>query len=235
MSWNVTSSAGNQHNRNAPSSQTVPPRIHWQCCVPLPHCQRPVTVIRSPSTTPVPVGANAPPVTVSGSPKISSAAGGSRKNAWVDVLEAIIEHQPAAPSARASTSIAVSIVSGSASGPPYASARPIRIRSAATSASTVSAGNRRSCSATSANFMTSGATASAAATNPPSPRSFTRPPPGDRHRTNARGQVRARCASDQLRPCCTSTSWGRPSTRSATMLRCTWPVPPPIVKACENR
>ncbi len=41
-------------------------------------------------------------------------------------------------------------------------------------------------------------------------------------------------ASAQVRPTSTSTSWGRPSTRSATMLRCTSPVPPPMVRAWEN-
>ena len=39
----------------------------------------------------------------------------------------------------------------------------------------------------------------------------------------------------QVWPCSTSVSWGRPSTRSATMLRCTSPVPPPTVSAGENR
>ena len=44
-----------------------------------------------------------------------------------------------------------------------------------------------------------------------------------------------RWASLQLSPCWTSTSWGSPSTRSAMMLRCTSPVPPPIVSARANR
>ena len=43
-------------------------------------------------------------------------------------------HHPAAPSARATVSIAVTIVSGSASGPPYATGTPMRIRPASTSA-----------------------------------------------------------------------------------------------------
>ena len=65
---------------------------------------------------------------------------------------------------------------------------------------------------------------------------------GGRHREVSRPFGRHRAArsaafwaSLQLEPCCTSTSWGRPSTRSATMLRCTSPVPPPIVSAWENR
>ena len=118
VSWNVTSAASNQHSRNVSSSQRAPPRIHWQCWVPLPHCQRPVTVTVSPATTPTPFGANTPPATVDASRKISwpwPAAGTALATA---VVEAIIEHHPAAPSARASVSIAVSIVSGSASGPP---------------------------------------------------------------------------------------------------------------------
>ena len=86
--------------------------------VPLPHCQRPVTVTASPVTTPAPFGANTPPATMDGSRKISAAISGGRNNACEAVVEAIIEHHPAAPSARASVSIAVSIVSGSASGPP---------------------------------------------------------------------------------------------------------------------
>ena len=39
----------------------------------------------------------------------------------------------------------------------------------------------------------------------------------------------------QVCPCSTSVSCGRPETRSATMLRCTSPVPPPTVSAGENR
>ena len=42
-------------------------------------------------------------------------------------------------------------------------------------------------------------------------------------------------ASAHERPASTLTSWGRPSTRSATMLRCTSPVPPPMVSAWEYR
>ena len=68
VSWNVTSAASNQHRRNVSSSHRVPPRIHWQCCVPLPHGQRPVTVTRSSTTAPAPFGANTPPVTTVGSP-----------------------------------------------------------------------------------------------------------------------------------------------------------------------
>ena len=47
--------------------------------------------------------------------------------------------------------------------------------------------------------------------------------------------ITARRDSDQVWPCSTSTSCGRPRTRSATMLRCTSPVPPPTVSAGLNR
>ena len=67
VSWNVTSAASNQHSRNVSSSHAVPPRIHWQCCVPLPHCQRPLTVTVSPATVPAPFGANTPPATTDAS------------------------------------------------------------------------------------------------------------------------------------------------------------------------
>ena len=45
----------------------------------------------------------------------------------------------------------------------------------------------------------------------------------------------SRRASAQPLPCSTSMSCGRPSARSPRMLRCTSPVPPPIVSAAENR
>ncbi len=66
VSWNVTAVCGNQQSRNVPSSQRAPPSTQRQCCVPLPHAQRPVT--ENPSTpssdvaTPFPFGANTPPV-----------------------------------------------------------------------------------------------------------------------------------------------------------------------------
>src|SRR5207302_2197801 len=41
--------------------------------------------------------------------------------------------------------------------------------------------------------------------------------------------------SDQVLPCSTSMSWGRPSMRSAMMLRSTWDVPPPTVRAGLKR
>src|SRR5690606_13123109 len=47
------------------------------------------------------------------------------------------------------------------------------------------------------------------------------------------GHRRRACA--HVSPCSTSTSWGRPSTRSPMMLRCTSPVPPPMVRAGANR
>ena len=51
VSWNVTSAgASNQHIRKMSSSHRTPPTIQRQCWVPLPHCHRPVTVTRSPST-----------------------------------------------------------------------------------------------------------------------------------------------------------------------------------------
>ncbi len=48
-------------------------------------------------------------------------------------------------------------------------------------------------------------------------------------------QAEVRRDSAQVRPCSTLTSRGRPSTISATMLRCTANVPPPSVSAGENR
>ena len=69
---------------------------------------------------PTPLGAKTPPATACGSSKISWAAAGAVNSACDADVDAIIEHHPAAPSARATVSIAVSIVSGSASGPPYA-------------------------------------------------------------------------------------------------------------------
>ncbi len=100
------------------SSQFVPPTIHWQCCVPLPHCQRPDTRNPSPSAMPVPLGANTPPATTAGSPNSSFAVSGGRNSAIDDVVEAIIVHHPAAPSSRDTASITSTIVIGSASGPP---------------------------------------------------------------------------------------------------------------------
>ena len=47
--------------------------------------------------------------------------------------------------------------------------------------------------------------------------------------------VRQIALSRQVLPVSTSMSWGRPSTRSAMMLRCTSPVPPPMVSAGANR
>ncbi len=66
VSWNVTSVCGTKQRRNVPSSHDAPPSTHWQCWVPLPHAQRPVT--SNPATplrrvaTPCPFGANTPPV-----------------------------------------------------------------------------------------------------------------------------------------------------------------------------
>src|SRR5205814_4237428 len=56
---------------------------------------------------------------------------------------------------------------------------------------------------------------------------------GDRAHSHARAPFAL--ASDQLSPASTSMSCGRPSTRSAMMLRCTSDVPPPMVNAGANK
>ena len=68
--------------------------------------------------TPLPFGANTPPVIDDRSPYISRAESAGRNADIDDVVEAIIEHHPAAPSARATASIARTSVTGSTSGPP---------------------------------------------------------------------------------------------------------------------
>ncbi len=118
VSWNVTSPQSKKQRRKVPSSQFTPPTIHRQCWVPLPHCHRPVTRNPSPSASPAPLGANTPPATVAGSPNSSFAVRGGRNRPIDDVVEAIIVHQPAAPSDRDTASMTSTSVRGSASGPP---------------------------------------------------------------------------------------------------------------------
>ena len=118
MSWIVTSAASKNMRWNSPSSVTAPPAMYWLCCDPLPHCHRPVTRQPSPSRTALPLGAYTPAATVFGSPKISRAQCGSWNRLIDDVVDPIMVHHPAAPSATATFSIAAANVTASASGPP---------------------------------------------------------------------------------------------------------------------
>ncbi len=77
-----------------------------------------VTRQPSPSVTARPLGAYTPPAIDFGSPKTCCAQSGSMNRLIDDVVDAIIEHQPAAPSAVATVSTARTMVCGSASGPP---------------------------------------------------------------------------------------------------------------------
>ena len=133
-----------------PSSHIAPPTIQSQYWVPLPHCQRPVTRYPSPSRTPRALGANTPPVGVTGVGNTVRATSGARNAAIDDVVDAIPAHQPAAPSPTA-TAITESIRStGPRPGPPYAVGRHKVSSPASCKAATVTAGNRRRRSASSA-------------------------------------------------------------------------------------
>ena len=123
VSWNCTSAAGKKQTRCVPSSHIAPPTIQEQCCVPLPHCQRPVTLNPSSTRTPRPFGANTPPVAVAGLGYTVAAASGGRNAAIDDVVDAIAAHHPAAPSPRATSATASINSTGETPGPPYARGR----------------------------------------------------------------------------------------------------------------
>ena len=127
-----------------------PPRSRSQCCVPLPHCQRPVTAMRSPVTTPRPLGANTPPVGVrrvriDGARHVGGEEGRHRRRGRGDRGT-----PPGSTVARATSTTASIRSTGETPGPPYARGRHNVSSPAPASASTVAPGRRRSRSASSA-------------------------------------------------------------------------------------
>ena len=186
VSSNSTSAAGANIRWNSPPSVCVPPRIQVQWLVPLPHGHCPLTRCPPSTRLPVPFGANTPPATDAGSPKIADAHSGASRAASDDVVLAIITHQPAAPSASATAAMVRTRVIGSHSGPPYTAGTQSRNKPASRSASATGVGRRRNSSPSAACSRTSASRARAASTGVVLAGAVTAPSPAARPTNSGR-------------------------------------------------
>ena len=133
---------------SSPSWTRQPPMSQSLCAEPLANGQRPVTDrLPLPVGSARPLGANTPATQPRRSPNTSRAGSGSRNAASTPPVAATARHQPAAPSARARSSMSVTIRSGATSPPPSDAGTSMRSIPLSRSPSATSGANRRSVSA----------------------------------------------------------------------------------------